>query len=136
MRVDSVAARWRETEVRQPLVGVGMAAAGVHDELGLKLLCLAPFASKAASPPARRWRGNLHTHSLWSDGDDYLEMIGLWYRDHGYDFLCFTDHNVLAASERWIDVEKSKVYRKFIEIEKSKQYSIIHAFRAGSRVSA
>ena len=41
-----------------------------------------------------RWyRGNLHTHSLWSDGDDYLEMIGLWYKDHGYDFLCFTDHN-------------------------------------------
>lgn len=58
---------------------------------------------------ALKWyRGNLHTHSLWSDGDDYLEAIALWYRDHGYDFLGFTDHNVLADKERWIDVEKSK----------------------------
>lgn len=54
------------------------------------------------------YRGNLHTHSLWSDGDDYLESIALWYREHGYDFLCFTDHNVLANKERWIDVDKSK----------------------------
>lgn len=56
-----------------------------------------------------RWyRGNMHTHSHWSDGDDYLESIAVWYRDHGYDFLCFTDHNVLANTERWVEVEKSK----------------------------
>ncbi|MCA9113983.1 MAG: hypothetical protein KDA79_02780 [Planctomycetaceae bacterium] len=54
------------------------------------------------------YRGNIHTHSLWSDGDDYPEMIGLWYREHGYDFLCYTDHNVLPQIEKWIDVEKSK----------------------------
>ncbi len=54
------------------------------------------------------YRGNLHTHSLWSDGDDYLEMIGLWYKQRDYDFLCFTDHNVLANSERWSDVLKNK----------------------------
>lgn len=62
------------------------------------------------------YRGNIHTHSLWSDGDDYPEMIGLWYRDHGYDFLCYTDHNVLPQVEKWIDVAKSKggmtAYRK------------------------
>ena len=61
-----------------------------------------------AANNAERWyRGNLHTHSLWSDGDEYLEMIAVWYRDHKYDFLCFTDHNVLQRKERWIDVEKS-----------------------------
>lgn len=56
----------------------------------------------------RQWlKGNLHTHSLWSDGDDYLEMIALWYRDRDYDFLCFSDHNVLAQStDRWVDVAK------------------------------
>ena len=53
------------------------------------------------------YRGNLHTHSHWSDGDDYLEMIALWYREHGYHFLAFTDHNVLANTERWIDVKAS-----------------------------
>ena len=55
-----------------------------------------------------RWyRGNLHTHSHWSDGDDYLEMIAVWYRDTGYHFLAFSDHNVLANTERWIIVDKS-----------------------------
>jgi hypothetical protein len=54
------------------------------------------------------YRGNLHTHSLWSDGDDYPEMIAAWYRAHGYQFLVFTDHNTLHNHERWIDVEKNK----------------------------
>lgn len=62
----------------------------------------------AAKGNLQWYKGNLHTHSLWSDGDDYLESIGLWYRDHDYQFLCYTDHNVLATTERWIDVEKSK----------------------------
>jgi hypothetical protein len=54
------------------------------------------------------YKGNLHTHSHWSDGDDYLEMIAAWYQEHDYDFLCFTDHNVLANTERWVDVVKTK----------------------------
>lgn len=53
------------------------------------------------------YRGNIHTHSLWSDGDDYPEMIALWYKERDYDFLCFTDHNVLPTAQRWIDVLKS-----------------------------
>ena len=65
-----------------------------------------------AWPPtdSLRWyRGNLHTHSLWSDGDDYLETIGLWYKEHGYDFL------VLHRSQRppgspainWINIDRN-----------------------------
>lgn len=53
-------------------------------------------------------KGNMHTHSLWSDGDQYPELIAQWYRDHGYQFLVFTDHNTLLNKERWIDVEKNK----------------------------
>ncbi len=61
------------------------------------------------SDQSQHWyRGNMHTHSLWSDGDDYPEMIAAWYRDHGYQFLVFTDHNTLHNRERWIDVEKNK----------------------------
>ncbi len=68
-----------------------------------------PSAQVLTADGSRQWyRGNLHTHSHWSDGDDYLEMIALWYRDHEYDFLAFTDHNVLANTQRWVDVEKSK----------------------------
>jgi hypothetical protein len=90
---------------------------------------LAPFAPQSTPAKAHtlqatgtlKWyRGNLHTHSLWSDGDDYLESIALWYRDHGYDFLGFTDHNVLADKERWIDVEKSKGKKKAFDKLKQK----------------
>ena len=60
----------------------------------------------AASSPARsvqpRWfKGNLHTHSLWSDGDDYPEMIADWYKRNGYNFLGISDHNVLQEGPKW-----------------------------------
>ncbi len=57
------------------------------------------------------WKGNLHTHSLWSDGDDFPEMIADWYKRHGYHFLALSDHNVLAEGERWIDVDAGKAQR-------------------------
>ena len=63
-----------------------------------------------ASGP-RYWRGNIHTHSLWSDGDDFPEMIADWYKSHGYHFLALSDHNVLAEGQRWIDAEDSKGVR-------------------------
>ncbi len=56
---------------------------------------------RGAAP--RFWKGNLHTHSLWSDGDDFPEMIADWYKRHGYHFLALSDHNVLSEGERWID---------------------------------
>lgn len=50
-----------------------------------------------------RWfKGNLHTHSLWSDGNDFPEMIAEWYRTHDYQFLALSDHNVLSEGERWM----------------------------------
>jgi hypothetical protein len=61
-----------------------------------------------AKGPLKWYRGNIHTHSLWSDGDDYPEMIALWYKQRDYDFLCFTDHNVLPTTERWSDVLENK----------------------------
>ncbi len=49
-----------------------------------------------------RWfKGNTHTHSYWSDGDDFPEMIMDWYKTQGYDFICLSDHNTLALGEKW-----------------------------------
>jgi hypothetical protein len=62
----------------------------------------------AAEGEFRWYRGNIHTHTMWSDGDDYPEMVALWYKDHGYDFLSFTDHNTLLRKERWIDAVDNK----------------------------
>ena len=45
----------------------------------------------------RKWyKGNLHTHSYWSDGDEFPEMITDWYKSAGYHFMALSDHNILA----------------------------------------
>ena len=49
----------------------------------------------SAQPAVRWWKGNLHTHTLWSDGDDFPEMVVDWYKSRGYDFLALSDHNTL-----------------------------------------
>ena len=51
---------------------------------------------------ARWWKGNLHTHSLWSDGDDFPESIAAWYQEHGYHFLALSDHNRMLEGEQWV----------------------------------
>lgn len=51
------------------------------------------------------WKGNLHTHSLWSDGDDFPEMIADWYKRNGYHFLALTDHNLLSEGEKWVSAD-------------------------------
>lgn len=64
-------------------------------------------AEETAPAPTRWWKGNLHTHSLWSDGQHYPEWIMDWYKSRGYHFLALSDHNIMADHEYWIDVEKS-----------------------------
>ena len=39
-------------------------------------------------------RGCLHAHSLASDGEDAPEAVYSWYRDHGFNFVALSDHNV------------------------------------------
>ena len=51
-------------------------------------------------PQSGWFKGNLHTHTLWSDGDDYPEMVVDWYKGHGYNFLALSDHNVLQEGQR------------------------------------
>ncbi len=61
----------------------------------------APGPLPVAAAPPQYWKGNLHTHSLWSDGDDFPEMIADWYKRHGYHFLSLTEHNVIAEGDKW-----------------------------------
>lgn len=48
------------------------------------------------------WKGNLHTHTLWSDGDQFPEVATQWYYEHGYHFLALSDHNILQRGKRWV----------------------------------
>ncbi len=67
--------------------------------------------SVLAQEKSKTWfKGNLHTHSYWSDGDEFPEMIMDWYKSHGYQFVGLSDHNVLAAGEKWKKITHSKLY--------------------------
>jgi hypothetical protein len=72
------------------------------------LLLSASLTAQAIDPPLRWWKGNLHTHSLWSDGDDYPEMIADWYKSHGYHFLALSDHNVLSDHALWVPIATNR----------------------------
>lgn len=54
-----------------------------------------------ARPGLQWYRGNLHAHSNLSDGDAAPEAVAAWYREHGYDFLALTDHDVVPDDARW-----------------------------------
>jgi hypothetical protein len=80
---------------------------GVHRSFGrvaAAILAAALFATglspAGAQPSAKaemRWfRGNTHTHSFNSDGDSPPATVAAWYREHGYQFLFFTDHDYVT----------------------------------------
>ncbi|MCH2123496.1 MAG: hypothetical protein MK165_01795 [Pirellulaceae bacterium] len=64
------------------------------------------------------YKGNLHTHSLWSDGNDFPEMIADWYRRHGYHFLALSDHNILSAGVKWMNIEAIEARNGIHALEK------------------
>ncbi len=72
------------------------------------LLTLALAIPAQGESPAKWYKGNLHTHSLWSDGNDFPEMICDWYKSRGYHFLALSDHNILSDGEKWIDESKAQ----------------------------
>jgi hypothetical protein len=74
----------------------------MRTHLVLALLLIAGCRKESAST---WWKGNLHTHSLWSDGDDFPELVVDWYQKAGYHFVAISDHNVLAEGERFTRVD-------------------------------
>ncbi len=81
-------------------------------------LILGSLAAQA-QPTAQWYKGNTHTHTLWSDGDDYPELVLDWYKSHNYDFLAISDHNILADKEYWKEVPKhpfrQQRFREYLE---------------------
>ena len=56
-------------------------------------------ASSSAAPEKAWFKGNLHTHTVNSDGDSTPSEVTAWYREHKYQFLILTDHNYLTTVE-------------------------------------
>ncbi len=63
--------------------------------------CQKPYEFDLPDFPGSRWyKGNTHTHTFFSDGDSSPEQVTKWYKDHGYQFLVISDHNLLTVSEK------------------------------------
>lgn len=44
----------------------------------------------------KRFKGGLHIHTTMSDGHKTPEEVAEWYRNHGFDFIFITDHNIVS----------------------------------------
>lgn len=61
-----------------------------------------------ASQELHWYKGNTHGHSWWSDGSSPPEVVVAWYKEHGYNFQCISDHNVLKDHEKWYTKQNTR----------------------------
>lgn len=67
-------------------------------------------------PSSGNWyKGSLHTHSLWSDGDAFPEMVMDWHKSNGYNFIAMSDHNTLEQKEKWKTISATPVLQQSYE---------------------
>ena len=59
---------------------------------------------------AQNWyRGSVHGHSYWSDGNTFPELAVLEYKANGYQFMCLSDHNAFQTdTNAWKEIKDSK----------------------------
>ena len=82
-----------------------------------KLFVLIPFLAifacgeRKQSSTKNWYKGNLHTHSYWSDGDEFPEVIMDWYKSNDYQFVALTDHNTLAEGDKWKVISQDSLYQ-------------------------
>lgn len=57
----------------------------------------APLLRQGSGGQAKWFKGNLHTHTVNSDGDSTPDDVVKWYRERDYQFLVLTDHNYLTS---------------------------------------
>lgn len=79
------------------------------------LLFLLLLGGCVADEEGQWYKGNLHTHTYWSDGDGFPEMVLDWYKTNGYQFISLSDHNTLQAGEKWKKLPKSHIYEQAFE---------------------
>ncbi len=92
------------------------------------LTCLAWLATsrvvaQSNSAEQRWYKGNLHTHTINSDGDSSPDVVARWYKEHRYQFLALTDHNYFTdpgpldaffgANERFLLISGEEVTSRY-----------------------
>lgn len=64
-------------------------------------------------------RGDLHTHTLWSDGRDSVDAIVFAARALGYEYVAITDHSPSAAAARVLSLER--LQRQAVEVARIRE---------------
>lgn len=60
----------------------------------------------AFSQEAQWYKGNTHTHTTNSDGNETPRRVVRWYLDHNYNFLVLSDHSYLTDI-KYLDTDKN-----------------------------
>ena len=96
--------------------------------VGFSVLVVLPWVLlstiQVSSKSEGRWyKGNLHTHTINSDGDSSPDAVARWYKENRYNFLVLSDHNhltdpkglnsVFAAEERFLLIAGEEVTSGF-----------------------
>ncbi len=85
----------------------------------------------------RPLKGDLHTHTYYSDGQDGISMTPADYREEGYDFFALTDHNRMYTSclaNELLDGVKTGMHIMLGE-EVHTPGSIVHIVHVGGKES-
>lgn len=84
----------------EKLPGIGKATAGVIEQAAKGRYPLYLSELEGTQPPPdepsalrRLLRGDLHTHSNWSDGGSPIEQMGAAAKALGHDYIALTDHS-------------------------------------------
>lgn len=76
--------------------------------LSFNLVCTRDYQFEVPDTSGMRWfKGNTHTHTTMSDGDSPPEVVAQWYKDHGYQFLVLSDHNVFTDPQMLVSLMDS-----------------------------
>ena len=86
----------------------------------------------SAKAPRKWYKGNLHTHTLVSDGRAFPVESALLYRDVGYNFVMFSDHNLVHDAENWV-TENNHKRKRFSEADAKRFAEKYPAFRPQTR---
>lgn len=73
-------------------------------EKGGEITKLSLYALEQDLYELRPLKGDLHTHSYYSDGQDGLTMVPADYREEGFDFYALTDHNRMFTSKATMEL--------------------------------
>ena len=83
--------------------------------IAISIIAIIGCSTEKQSPTKQWYKGNLHTHSYWSDGDEFPEVIMDWYKSHDYQFVALSDHNTLAEGDKWKVIPQNSIFQDAFE---------------------